>query len=236
LQDHQSRPEPDSILTARILVQTLKLTRKSRTVSSREIAEAVRTTPQKVEETLERRIELQHISTLQLTAADRFKLAIDASKVGALQDAAKGLTWQEFEVFGEECLSRSGFLTEKGVILKDATRKWQIDIVARKTQMVLAFDCKHWDSPNYNSKFDKASEHQKRALSVLMRVRRSSSSLPTWGLPIILTLYDPRSSIHDDVVLVSVGQLSDFLSHLTPYDPKLPFVSWELAESPISQR
>jgi hypothetical protein len=236
LQDHQSRPEPDSILTARILVQTLKLTRKSRTVSLREIAEAVRTTSEKVEETLEKGIELQHISTLQLTASHRFKLAIEASKLGALQDAVKGLTWQEFEAFGEECLIRSGFLTEKGVILKDATRRWQIDIVARKTQMVLAFDCKHWNSPNYNSKFDKASEHQKRALSVLMRARGSGSSLPTWGLPIILTLYDPRSSIHDDVVLVSVGQLSDFLSHLTPYDPELPFVSSELAESPISQR
>jgi hypothetical protein len=235
LQDHQSRPEPDSILTARILVQTLKLTRKSPTVSLAEIADAVRTTLENVEETLERKLGLQHVSTLQLTRSERFKLAVEASKLGALQDAAKGLTWQEFEAFGEECLNRSGFLTEKGVILKDVKRKWQIDIIARKTQMVLAFDCKHWDSPNYTSKFTKASEHQRRALAVLMRVRGSGSGIPIWGLPVILTLYEPRSSIHDDVVLVSVGQLSDFLSHLTPYDPELPFVSTELAESPISQ-
>jgi hypothetical protein len=235
LQDPRSRLGPDPPLTARILVQTLKLTRKSRIANSGEIAEAVRTTSENVERVLGRCLGLQDTSNIQVAPFHRFELAIEATKLGALQDAAKGLTWQEFETFGEECLSRSGFLTKKGVLLRDETRRWQIDIVAKKTEMVLAFDCKHWDSPNYSSKFNKAAEHQKRALSVLMR-RKGPGSIPgEWGLPVILTLYDPRSSIHNDVVLVSVGQLSDFLSHLTPYDAALPFVSPELAESPISE-
>jgi hypothetical protein len=236
LQGRQSRVEPGPSLTARILVQTLKLTRKTQTVSLREIAELARTTRENVEKTLERTLGLQDISTLQPDRSQRFELAMEASNLGALQEASKGLTWQEFEAFGEECLRISGFQTKKGVVLKDIDRKWQIDIVARKTQMVLAFDCKHWDSPNYESKFDKAAEHQKHALSVLMHIKSTSPTPGEWGLPIILTLYEPRSSIRDDVVIVSVGQLSDFLSHLTPYDPELPFVSSKLAESPISQR
>jgi Restriction endonuclease len=228
--------DPNPLLTARVLIQTLKLTRTSPIFNSGEIAEAARTTPESVERVLGRRLGFQDTPNIQLEPFDRFKLAIDASKLGALQEAAKSLTWQEFEAFGEECLSRSGFQTKKGVILKDATRKWQIDIVAKKTQMVLALDCKHWESPNYPSRFTKAAEHQKTALSLLLRSNNTNSTQPEWGLPVILTLYDPRSSIQDDVVLVSVGQLSDFVSHLTPYDPKLPFVSSELAESPISQR
>src|SRR5215831_11503247 len=105
----------------------------------------------------------------------------------------------EFESFGDECLTRSGFQTRKGVVLKDESRKWQIDIVARKTEMVLAIDCKHWNSPNYLSKFDNAAQHQKSALSVLMKEDSKFSSSKEWGLPVILTLNDPRTSIHDNV-------------------------------------
>lgn len=194
-------------------------------VNSWEIAESAGTTAEIVEKALGTSLCLQDSSNTQLEPRDRFRLAIEASRLGALQEAARCLTWQEFEAFSEECLSRSGFQTQKGAILKDESRKWQIDIVARKTDMVLAFDCKHWDSPNYLSKFRKAAEHQKHALSVLMR-RTIDGPIPQeWGLPVILTLHDPRASIQDDVVVVSVGQLSDFVSHLTPYDPDLPFVS-----------
>lgn len=92
----------------------------------------------------------------------------------------------------------------------------------------MAVDCKHWDSPNYPSKFVKAAEHQRLALRVLMRKTKNGSDPAArleWGLPVILTLFDPRSTISRNVVLVSVTRFSDFLAHLTPYDAELPFVS-----------
>ena len=237
MQNRQFRVQPDSPLTARIIVQILKHTKSNQTFNSAEIAEAAGSTSSDVTKILDRSLGLNDSSTLELQPSHRFKLASEAAKLGALQSVARALTWQEFEAFGEECFGRTGFRTQKGVILKDDARRWQIDIVARRGQTVLAVDCKHWDSPNYLSKFNKAAEHQKQALSLMMQIQRSSQGLRSreWGLPVILTLFDPRTPILNDVVLVSVGQLSDFLNHLTPYDQRLPFIASEL-ESPISQR
>ena len=237
MQNRQFRVEPDSPLRAKIIVQILKHTKSDQTVNLAEIAEAAGSTFRDVAKTLGLSLGIDDYSTLELQPFHRFKLASDAARLGALQSVARALTWQEFETFSEECLSRMGFQTQKGVILKDDARRWQIDIVARRAQIVLAVDCKHWDSPNYPSKFNRAAEHQKQALSLILRSQRSSqaSYSAEWGLPVILTLFDPRSPILDDVVLVSVGQLSDFLNHLTPYDQRLPFVTSDLTESPISQ-
>lgn len=230
MQDHRSRASEQSTrLTAQVIVETLKVTKPGRPINLKEIATSARTRSGDVLRILEDSIDTERISDGdEIGPSNRFKLALKAARLGAIQEVARALTWQEFETFCEECLALAGFQTKKGVILKEETRSWQIDVVARKSQMILAVDCKHWDSPNYPSKFIKAAEHQKLALRALMGRTRSGQGATNrneWGLPIILTLFDPRSSISHDVVLVSVAQLSDFLSQITPYDAELPFVS-----------
>jgi hypothetical protein len=157
----------------------------------------------------------------------RFAIAQRAVQLGALEQVAKALTWQEFEAFGEDCLRSVGFQTWKGLVLNDEKRRWQIDLAGRKGPMVLSIDCKHWNSPSYPSKLRGAAAHQRLALPPLMRRVKSDLGADgqLWALPVVLTLLDPRTRILDETVLVSVGQLSDFLEHVTPYDSELPFVS-----------
>jgi len=172
------------------------------------------------------RLDLSSVTTLNLS--NRFKIALEAVRLGASERAARALTWQEFEEFAEQCLRIAGFNTKKGVVFNDGKRRWQIDLVAIKDQVLLVIDCKHWESPNYSSKFRKATEHQKQSLQPLIRHLRAHGTVTTpevWTLPLIMTLFDPREPMIDNVVLVSVGQLADFLEHVTPYDADLPFVS-----------
>jgi hypothetical protein len=181
---------------------------------------------------------LKNPSGANLSASVRFNLALEAVGVGAFERAVRALTWQEFEQFGKECVERTGFKVQKGIVFNDHNRRWQIDLTGVKDQVLLAIDCKHWESPNYSSKFGKAVEHQKQCLRPLIRHMRTLGRLTSqevWALPMIITLFEPRDSLLEGVVLVSVGQLADFLQHVTPVDKELPFISdRDVAESSMS--
>jgi len=221
---------PPSYFVARVIVEALKQTNGDGAIDTTMIADQAKTTTEQVERVLGQLLKLEDSSNAQLTVSARFKLAFEAVKLGALQQVARALTWQEFEVFAEECLQSVGFDTRKGVIVKDDSRRWQIDVIAKKGSMVLAVDCKHWESPAYDSKLTKAAEHQKLALQALFRQMSARGEVGRegiLGLPVILTLFEPRSRLANGAVAVSVEQFADFLEGTSPYSSELPFISGE---------
>lgn len=217
-----------SYLVSRIIVETLKRTRGLELLSTREIADRAKTTCEQVALVLGPLLECEDPRGVRLTNSARFKLAFEAVRHGGLQQVARALTWQEFESFAEECLQTVGFVTQKGLIVKDDSRRWQIDVVAKKSPMILAVDCKHWESPGYESKLSNAAEHQELALRVLIQQMVEREQVGREGLlalPVILTLYEPRARIVDGAVVVSIEQLGDFLERVSPFSSELPFVS-----------
>ena len=226
-------------ISARILIETLRQTKNDGVVRIDEIASQTRSSKGVVKRILAKVQESTDSSGIRLSPETRFRLALAVAKIGGLQEVARALTWQEFERFGEECLVGAGFQTRKGLIIDRDGRRWQIDLVARKGLMILAFDCKQWNSPSYPSKFKNAAAHQKLATIALMRDLMDKKELSREGsctLPIILTLFDPRTRVAGDVVLVSVDKLPDFLHGVTPYSEDLPFISIESPEvNPIRQ-
>ena len=93
--------------------------------------------------------------------------------------------------------------------------------------MILAIDCKHWESPGYDSKLTKAADHQKLALHALIQQMTGRGDVEREGvfaLPIILTLFEPRSRLVDGAVVVSVEQFADFLEGVSPFSSELPFI------------
>ncbi len=215
-------------LRARILIEALRQTRNDGVVRIDDIASRTRASRALVQTIIADEQDLTNSSGMGFSTETRFRLALAAARIGGLQEVARALTWQEFERFGEECLVSAGFQTKKGLIISRDGRRWQIDLVARKGLMILAFDCKHWNSPSYPSKFKSAVSHQKLATIALMRDLRDKKELSpegSYALPIILTLFDPRTQIVGDAVLVSVEKLPDFLNGVTPYSGDLPFIS-----------
>jgi hypothetical protein len=225
-------------LIARIIVETLKQTSGYRAINTAGIADLAKTTTEQVELVLGKLLKSEDSSNIQLTISARFKLAFEGVKRGALQQVARALTWQEFEAFTEECLQSVGFDTRKGVMVKDDSRRWQIDVIARKNSMTLAIDCKHWESPAYDSKLTKAAEHQKSAVQALIHQMTAKGEVEGEGilaLPVILTLFEPRSRLSHGAVVVSVEQFADFLASVSPYSSDLPFISAQsTAKSSIS--
>ena len=222
----QSDPTPPYLI-ARIIVETLKQTSGCKAIDTTGIADLAKTTTEQVELVLGKLLKPEDSSNTHLTMSARFRLAFEGVKRGALQQVARALTWQEFEAFTEECLQSVGFDTCKGVMVRDNSRRWQIDVIARKNSMTLGVDCKHWESPAYDSKLTKAAEHQKLALQALIRqmtARGEVGEERTLALPVILTLFEPRSRFAHGVVVVSVEQFADFLEGISPYSSDLPFI------------
>ena len=221
-----------------MIVETLKYTRSDKLLNISQIADRAKTTTEQVELILGPMLQLEVPSGAHLTNSARFKLAFEAVRHGALQQVARALSWQEFEAFTEECLQTVGFDTQKGTIIKDESRRWQIDVIAKKSRMILAIDCKHWESPGYDSKLTKAADHQKLALHALIQQMTGRGDVEREGvfaLPIILTLFEPRSRLVDGAVVVSVEQFADFLEGVSPFSSELPFIHAQgVAKSSIS--
>jgi Restriction endonuclease len=231
-------PPAPSYFVARVIVETLKQTAGNVSISLSQIAEQAKTTEEQVVSILGPMLGLDDPSSAELNVSSRFRLAFEAVRHGALQQVARALTWQEFEAFTEECLQTVGFETRKGIIVKDTSRRWQIDIIARKGEMVLAVDCKHWETPGYDSKLSKAAQHQKMAVCAFIQQMIQSDEVGIEGLaalPVILTLYEPRQQVTGGAVAVSIEQFANFLDEISPYSPELPFITAEgLAKSSIS--
>jgi hypothetical protein len=219
-------------------VETLKHTKGDEVLSTSEIAGRAKTTREQVALVLGPLLQLEDPTGARLTNSARFKLAFEAVRHGGLQQVARALTWQEFEAFTEECLQTVGFDTQKGLIVKDDSRRWQIDVIAKKSPMILAIDCKHWESPGYESKLNSAAQHQKLAVQALIRQRAERGEVGRDGLlvlPMILTLFEPRSRMVDGVVAVSIEQFADFLQGVSPFSPELPFIpAQSVAKSSMS--
>ncbi len=219
---------------ARVLVETLKLTRNAETVKLNSVAVKARVSQETVVNVLSDILQTVDHPLVRISRRDHFRIAMLAAESGWLDSTAVGLSWQEFEQFAEECLRLAGFETKRNVRVKDQKRFWQIDVVGTRSRLVLSIDCKHWKPPNYPSKFKQASAHQKTATTKLLSQKEHGTE-NVIGLPVILTLHDPHLDIVDGTVMLPIRKLPDFLSNITPFAQGLPFLygGTDKMENPI---
>ncbi len=217
----------------RVLIETLRLSKINEPVELENIASNAKTTESFARKVLTNALGETNDTRISVSPKLRVNLALEVARAGRLREAARVLTWQEFEKFGEECLEEAGFRAERNVRVKGEGRAWQIDLVGFRGELVIAIDCKHWNTPSYISRFKLAADHQQHATSHLLATVKQRRQ----GLAVILTLREPPAQFSEDTVLVSVEKLPSFLSGVTPYAENLPFMSSPLAvvENPMSQ-
>jgi hypothetical protein len=223
----------------RVLLATLDATGGGGTIDLERIAFEARTTEKLVRTTLSGTLGRSG-QVVCLSPEGRLRLAMEIARVGGPGVAARALTWQEFERFSENCLEEAGFEAKRNVTVKGEGRAWQIDVVGFRGELVLAIDCKHWNTPSYLSRFKLAASHQRQATSHLLTTLNEKTAEGTKGwqaLAVILTVREPPALLSEDTVLVSVEKLPGFLSGVTPYDETLPFMVSppSLVENPMSQ-
>src|SRR5437667_5925979 len=137
---------------SRVLTETLKLSKDGNRVELEDIALNAKTTESFARQVLTSVI--GDVNTrIYLKPGLRIQLAIEIARAGMLKEAAQVLTWQEFENFAERCLEEAAFRTQKSVRIKGDGRVWQIDVVGFRGELVLAIDCKHWNTQSSISRY-----------------------------------------------------------------------------------
>lgn len=163
----------------------------------------------------------------------RLKLAVHAVRLGADIESVSGfLQWQEFENMAGAAFERNWYSVYKNLRFNHAGRRWEIDLVGCKRPLAVCVDCKHWHRGLYPSVLRRI---------VLEQVERTSAladALPnvidkiecaSWNnvklVPAVLSLVPGRFKFYDDVPIIAVLQLQDFMSQLPAYIDSLKHFS-----------
>lgn len=211
-----------------LIISLLKLT-KNGTVTH----EAVKTEakiPLSVCKELLRKLQRESLLYLngdnfEIDTTSRLKLAVKAAELGAdVERLSDYLSWQEFEGIATVALERNGYNVAKNVRFKHDSKRWEIDVVGCRKPIVVCIDCKHWHHGMHASTLGRMIESQ------VKRVEAFADTLPNAALkieclkwskakvfPIILSLIPTANKFYDDVPVVPVFQLQDFINQLPLY-------------------
>ncbi len=162
----------------------------------------------------------------------RVSLAVRALSLGAdLEHVSQLLQWQEFESMAVVALERNGYDVAKNVRFSNSRRRWELDIVACKKPLVLCIDCKHWQRALHLSALTKIVDEQverTKALAELLPSPTIKVECKAWTrarfIPAVLSLIESKSRFYDDVPIVPILKLQDFLNQLPAYADSLKHI------------
>jgi hypothetical protein len=163
--------------------------------------------------------------TIQVSINDRLKLALKALSLGAdIQYVSDLLCWQEFEEITAIALRNNNFTVYKNTRFKTPNRKWEIDVIGCKQPIVICIDCKHWIhaiSPSTLSKIAIAQADRTKALTETLPNPKLQIDCTTWKnaqfTPAILSLTTNSFKFYNDIPIVPILQIQNFLNQLPAY-------------------
>lgn len=219
-----------------LLISLLKLTKKGPILaeSVNKDAKIIPHITRKVIKQLENEgLLIQNKDFIEVNSSNRLRLAAKAVSLGAdLENVSSFLHWKEFEDIAAIALQRNYYTTVKNLRFKKGGRRWEIDVVGCRKPLVLCVDCKRWHRSVKPSSIKKIVEAQ------VERTCELADTLPTpllklecvkWNkakfLPVILSLIPSSLKFYDNVPVVPVLQLQDFLTQLPAYVESLKYLT-----------
>jgi Holliday junction resolvase-like predicted endonuclease len=174
---------------------------------------------------------------IEADTMQRLKLAVYAIQLGAdFERVCSFLQWKEFENVAVVAFEQNSYSVEKNLRFKHAGRRWEIDVVGFKKPIVLCVDCKHWHRGMYPSALRKIVEEQvERTVALVESLSAYAGKIEcaSWDVvklvPAVLSLVAGRFKFYDNVPIVPVLQLQDFLRQLPAYVDSLKHFSKRLA-------
>jgi Holliday junction resolvase-like predicted endonuclease len=159
---------------------------------------------------------------VETNSDNRLKLAVKAASLGAdFERVSAFFSWQEFEDIAALALERNGYVVAKNVRFKHTGRRREIDVVGCRKPLVLCVDCKHWQhglKPSALKKIVEAQVERARALADALPIAELTIECVKWNnakfVPVILSLFPSSFKFYDNVPVVPVLQLQDFLFQL----------------------
>lgn len=161
-------------------------------------------------------------SSVEVDTTNRLKLAVKSVSSGSdVERVSDFLCWQEFEEIAALALRLNGYVTKKNVRFKHGQKRWEIDVVGCRKPVVICVDCKHYHQILRPSLLKKMVDAQiKRVASFADSLPNISSNIECvkWSkatfVPAILSLIPSSFKFLDDVPVVPVLQVQDFINQL----------------------
>ena len=159
---------------------------------------------------------------VEVNSDGRLRLAVEAASLGADIEHISGfLRWQEFEDIAALALERNGYVVTKNLRFKHVGRRYEIDVVGCRQPLVLCVDCKRWKRelrPSMLRRIVEAQVKRTRALADTLPNALLKAECVKWDrakfLPVILSLIPSSFKFCNEVPVVPVLQLQDFLIQL----------------------
>ena len=172
---------------------------------------------------------------VEVDTGNRLRLAVKAVTLGAdVEHVSALLRWQEFEDIAAVALERNGYVTLKNVRFKHGGRRWETDVVACRKPLVLCVDCKRWQrglKPSALRMIVEAQVNRARALADMLPSPALKIECVKWNkakfVPVVLSLMPSSYKFFDNVPVVPVLQLQDFLTQLPAYVESLKYFTKE---------
>ncbi len=151
------------------------------------------------------------------------ELAYYAVSMGAdIEDVAFSLDWRDFEKFTAKCLEDNEYDVIEHFIFKSLKRRYEVDVLGIKRPLIIVIDCKHWRMRSHrSSKLKRAvKEHKRRteALANNLLSLKGKLGISRWKeailIPLLVTLYNERLMVYEQVPLVSIYKLNSFLQEV----------------------
>ena len=155
----------------------------------------------------------------------RLKIAIKAISLGGdLENISQLLCWQEFEEIAAIALKNNGYTVQNNVRFKNASKRWEIDVIGYKKPLVICIDCKHWKKSIASSTAKRIAylqEQRTKALADSLPNAKLRLECTKWKkakfVPAVLSLVQNKSKFFDNVPIVPVLQFQDFIHQLPAY-------------------
>jgi Holliday junction resolvase-like predicted endonuclease len=215
-----------------LIISILKLTREG-PISNKLVNKDAKI-PQRVAEKLLRKLQNEGLiyvqkNVVEANSLQRLKLAVNAIHLGAdIENISSFLQWQEFENIAAVAFEQNGYSVMRNLRFKQAGRKFEIDIVGCRKPVALCVDCKHWHHGMYPSVLKRIVEEQVERTFALADALPSffgKIECASWDsvklVPAVLSLVTGRFKFYDNVPIVAVLQLQDFLNQLPAYADSL---------------
>jgi Holliday junction resolvase-like predicted endonuclease len=206
-----------------IIASLLKLT-KTAPVQKELIRKDARVSTEALEDVLQKLNEAGLINgkhnLVEASSNQRVNLAVHTLKLGAdYEQTSKFLNWKEFEKIAAQAFEANGFGVLKNFHFKHLDKRWEMDILSCRKPLIVCVDCKHWKHGWSRASIIKVVGAQ------IERTRAFANSLPDYYqkvrlsdwknatlVPLVLSLVSGPLKFYNNVAVVPVLQLQDFIN------------------------
>lgn len=163
-------------------------------------------------------------SEVRFTSADRLRAALIGISLGcSFGDVSSSLDWRDFESFSKEIFERNEFQVRTDIRLRKPSI--QIDLIAYKGSSAFCADCKHWKSPRGISTIREVAIRQIERTKAFMRSEYAKRWRIQEAMPIVITLKEETELITEQVPVVPVDILQDFIGNIAALEQEVAVVT-----------